>query len=102
MRAGLCPGRAAELGGHQLRQAAFLHHCLLYTSSYRQELLSMPEAHCVHDCGILDRPAVMERIQRSQIGMATILNVGQYNQYDNLATKCYEYMSLGIPVILTR
>ena len=34
--------------------------------------------------------------------MATILNVGQYNQYDNLATKCYEYMSLGIPVILTR
>ena len=91
-----------------LVRAAARAQCELYLAgkfcpdSYRQELLSMPEAHCVHDCGILDRPAVMERIQRSQIGMATILNVGQYNQYDNLATKCYEYMSLGIPVILTR
>ena len=34
--------------------------------------------------------------------MATLLNVGQYNQYDNLATKVYEYMSLGLPVVLTR
>ena len=44
----------------------------------------------------------MQLLQKSQIGMATILNVGQYNQYDNLATKVYEYMSLGIPVILSR
>ena len=34
--------------------------------------------------------------------MATIHNVGQYNQFDNLATKCYEYMSLGLPVVLTK
>ena len=34
--------------------------------------------------------------------MATIINVGQYNQYDNLATKVYEYMSLGIPTILSK
>ena len=34
--------------------------------------------------------------------MATLLNIGQYNQYDNLATKVYEYMSLGLPVVLTR
>ena len=52
--------------------------------------------------GVLNRAQVMQLLQKSQIGMATILNVGQYNQYDNLATKVYEYMALGIPVILSR
>ena len=33
--------------------------------------------------------------------MCTILNVGQYNKGDNFATKVYEYMSMGLPVIIT-
>ena len=50
----------------------------------------------------MSRPQVLNTLQRCQIGMANILNVAQYNMYDNLATKVYEYMSLGIPVILSK
>lgn len=70
--------------------------------SYRAETEAMEEYACVEYLGKLDREGVVNVLQKSQIGMATLLNVGQYNQYDNLATKVYEYMSLGLPVILTR
>ena len=70
--------------------------------SYGEELQLMPEFSAVRYLGQLNRFQVMETLQISQVGMANILNVGQYNQYDNLATKVYEYMSLGLPVVLTR
>lgn len=70
--------------------------------SYRQELEAMPEYNSVRYLGSLDRQAVLDTLQHCQIGLATLLNVGQYNQFDNLATKAYEYMSLGLPVILSR
>lgn len=70
--------------------------------SFRSEAEALPEFSNVEYLGILDRPQVLEALQKCEIGMATILNVGQYNQSDNLATKVYEYMSLGLPVILSR
>jgi glycosyltransferase involved in cell wall biosynthesis len=70
--------------------------------SYWDELKAMPEYRCVRYLGLLNREQVLETLQRSSIGMATLLNFGQYNQYDDLPTKVYEYFSLGLPVILTR
>lgn len=70
--------------------------------SYKAELEALPEYSHVQYLGVLNRKEVLETLQRCQIGMATLLNIGQYNQYDNLATKVYEYMSLGLPVVLAR
>ena len=91
---------------HQV-QAASKADCTLYLAGafnpaeYQEEVLSMPEAQNVQCLGVLDRDRVVELLQRCQVGIATILNVGQYNQYDNLATKVYEYMALGIPTVLS-
>lgn len=70
--------------------------------SYRAEVEALDAYRCVEYLGKLDREGVVKALQQAQVGMATLLNVGQYNQYDNLATKVYEYMSLGLPVVLTR
>lgn len=70
-------------------------------ASYRAEVEALPAFSHVRYLGQLSRSQVLETLQRCQVGIATILNVGQYNQYDNLATKVYEYMSLGLPTILS-
>ena len=72
------------------------------SENYRKELEQLPEYHAVDYRGVLNRQEVCDLLQHCQIGMANILNVGQYNQFDNLATKVYEYMALGLPVILTK
>ncbi len=51
--------------------------------------------------GRCNRDQVIEVLASSSIGMATLLNSGQYNKYDNFATKVYEYMAMGLPVIIS-
>lgn len=70
-------------------------------ADYQTEMEALPEYARVRYQGQLSRPDVLELLQSCQIGMATLLNVGQYNKLGNLSTKTYEYMSLGIPVILS-
>lgn len=95
-------------GVTNLIKAAALANCTINLGGafspqgYQNELESMQEYHCVRYYGVLKRSQVLEVLQNSLIGMATLLNVGQYNQYDNLPTKAFEYMSLGIPVILSK
>jgi glycosyltransferase involved in cell wall biosynthesis len=62
----------------------------------------MPEYACVNYLGYLSRAEVLDLYKRSSIGAATILNIGQYNTGDNFATKVYEYMSMGLPVLVSR
>lgn len=69
---------------------------------YEIELKSMTEYKNVNYFGLLNREQVFNIISSSMVGMANLKNVGQYNKYDNLATKVYEYMSLGVPVILSK
>ena len=92
---------------HMIRAAA-LADCTAYVggvfspSEYEAEVRSMPEFSCVEYLGKLNRTQVVELLRSCQIGMANLLNVGQYNRFDNFPTKVYEYMSLGLPVILSR
>ena len=69
--------------------------------SYSDRMRSIPEFSCVDYRGFISRDEVMKVYRQSKIGLCTILNVGQYNKSDNLATKVYEYMSMGMPVILS-
>lgn len=68
---------------------------------YEAQVRAFPEFDSVKYLGVLDRQQVLETLQRCQIGIATLLNVGQYNQLWNLPTKVYEYMALGIPSVLS-
>ncbi len=101
-------GLAYERGITYMIQAAGKSNSTAYLGGvfspqiYQSEVEVMPEYSHVKYLGILNRDQVLETLQKSQIGMATLLNVGQYNQGDNFATKVYEYMSLGLPVILSR
>lgn len=71
-------------------------------ASYENRLKEMPGWNKVKYLGVLNKNQIPDLLQRCQIGTATLLNVGQYNKYDNLATKVYEYMSLGVPTLLSK
>lgn len=70
--------------------------------SIKKEINVMPESSAVVFLGRLDRDQVLETMKNSQIGLSAELNVGQYSIVDTLATKCYEYMSMGLPIIMNK
>ena len=51
--------------------------------------------------GHINREQVRDVLNKSEIGVATLLKVGQYADGSNLPTKAHEYMAMGLPVILT-
>lgn len=69
---------------------------------YEDEIKKMSEYSCVEYRGHLTREQVLEVYKESKIGVATVLNIGHYNTGDSFATKVYEYMSMGLPVIITK
>lgn len=89
-----------------LVKAAALADCTLYlgglfeSAEYEAQIRVMPEFANVKYLGKLDRNAVVETLQKSQIGAATLLDVGQYYQIETFATKVYEQMSFGLPSVL--
>ncbi len=97
-----------ERGITEIIKAAYLSGSKIYIGGafsppeYKNEIETLPESISMCYLGILDRDQVLSLLQHCQIGLATLHNVGQYNTADNLPTKCYEYMSLGLPVILTK
>lgn len=71
------------------------------SKDYENEIIRQKGYKNVDYKGICDRKEIINILNESKIGLATILNVGQYNKFDNLATKVYEYMAMGLPVIIT-
>ncbi len=68
---------------------------------YKTDLELLPEFKSIAYLGILDKQEVINCLNQSLAGIATLLNIGQYNKIDALPTKVYEYMAMGIPVILS-
>lgn len=71
------------------------------SESYQKELLGMKESKAMEYCGALEREKVYQLYRHCKIGMCTLLDVGQYSAFENLSTKVYEYMAMGMPVILS-
>ena len=71
------------------------------SEAYEAELRALPEFACVQHRGILGREAVAQLLSDSCIGLCTLLNRGQYLKIDTFGIKVFEYMSMGLPVILS-
>lgn len=74
---------------------------VLSPERYLQEVSRSKEFACVDYKGHVNREEVIDILRKSSIGLCTIFNVGQYNKGDHFATKVYEYMAMGLPVIIT-
>ena len=107
------PNTACYVGGldeargiTQIIKACYLAKCKLYLGGsfssdlYKKQLMEMQEYSCVEYLGVLDRNQVIQLLQKTQIGLCCLLNVGQYYKMINLPTKVYEYMSMAIPTIM--
>lgn len=69
---------------------------------YERQLMSMNEFSCVDYRGQLDRGDVARLLLESKVGLCTLLNRGQYFKIDTFGNKVFEYMSMALPVILSR
>lgn len=69
--------------------------------SYRDQLATMLEFSCVDEKGELSRKEVRTLLAESQAGLCTLMNHGQYLKIDTFGIKVFEYMSMGLPVILS-
>lgn len=71
------------------------------SAEYEAELRALDEKHLTTFMGWLGREEVVDVLKKASVGLVTELNVGQNNVFDNLPTKAYEYMAMGIPVIIS-
>lgn len=107
------PNTACYVGGldeargiTQIVKACSAAKCKLYlagnfsSDEYRESLEKMEEYSCVEYLGIIGRDEVEQLLQKTSIGLCTLLDIGQYYKMQNLPTKVYEYMSMSMPVVL--
>lgn len=70
------------------------------SDSERKEIESFPGYERIEYLGFLDSKNLKEVYKKSDVGMATLLDFGQYHKSCNLPTKAGEYMLNKLPVII--
>lgn len=68
---------------------------------YKNELEQMKEYENIEYLGYIDKEDLPKILESCFAGISTLLNIGQYAKVDVLSTKVYEYMAMGMPVILS-
>ena len=69
--------------------------------NFKDKILKVETGKFVSYRGVLNREQIYDLYCNSAIGMSTLLDIGQYSKMGNFPTKVYEYMSVGLPVILS-
>jgi len=101
-------GLSKSRGIVNLIKAAYMAKCKLILAGkfvneeYQQSCEKMEEYSVVDYRGVVDHDEISSIINESRIGMAVLLNIGQYGIIPNLATKTTEYCAQGLPVFLNR
>lgn len=68
----------------------------------KKEIENKEAYQCVEYLGYLQRKDVYELYASSRAGLALLQNTAQYSEIDTLPTKVFEYMQMGLPVILSK
>lgn len=98
-------GLTYSRGIYHLAQATSKANVPLYlagrfeSEEFKDKVLNIDDN--IHYMGVLSREEVYQLYQDSAIGASTLLPIGQYAVMENLPTKVYEYMAMGMPVILS-
>lgn len=101
-----CGGLSYQRGIYHLVKAAGLakHKLLLAggfsSEQFEREVRELPGFSYTEYVGTVPTAEVEKLVQQSVIGANTLLNEGQYDHMDTFGVKVYEYMSLGVPVLL--
>lgn len=69
--------------------------------SFQEKIERMPGYNNVTYLGYVSNSEIARIIQTCRIGAQLILDKGQYYHVDTLGIKVFEYMSMGIPVIMS-
>lgn len=69
---------------------------------FENEVKNMKEYRCVTYAGKVSQEEAARLQNESSIGMSLCILGGQYGKTDTLATKVYEYMLAGLPVIIQK
>jgi len=69
--------------------------------SYFDEIKKLDAYSCVEYRGFVDRENYIKILNECRVGACTLLNIGQYSKMDNLATKVYDYMAMGLPAVVS-
>jgi len=67
---------------------------------FEARVRALPEFSCVDYMGSISNSRVAEVLQSCRVGANTLLDIGQYHHIDTFGVKVFEYMSMGIPVLL--
>lgn len=70
------------------------------TEEYEKEVKTLASDK-IQFPGFLNREQVISLIKKTRVGCSALLKVGQYANLGNLPTKVYEFMAMGVPVIIS-
>ena len=88
-------------------EGAYQAHATLYLAGrfspadYQQQLMEKEAYQCIAYQGFLSREKVADLIASCNIGLYLLKDVGQYLKLETMGIKVYEYMSMGLPVIMS-
>ena len=71
------------------------------SNQYKTQIRALEGFKKVDYKGCISSERVYALLNSSSIGVSTLLKIGQYGKLDTLPTKIYEYMAMGLPVIMS-